>query len=84
MTYRVFVQRSAQKALEKIPSEVRERFYQVLRNLSANPRPPGCKKLKDSEYWRIRISDYRAVYEINDTARTVTVLRIAHRADVYR
>ena len=48
------------------------------------PRLPGCKKLKcgDNE-WRIRVGDYRIVYVIDDTARTVDVMRIAHRREVY-
>jgi mRNA-degrading endonuclease RelE of RelBE toxin-antitoxin system len=47
-------------------------------------RPPGCKKLKggDNE-WRIRVGDYRIVYEIDDRARTVDVTRIAHRREAY-
>ncbi len=55
-----------------------------LENLAANPRPTQCKKLKggDNE-WRIRVGDYRIVYEIDDTAKTVDVTRIAHRRDVY-
>jgi len=51
---------------------------------SEKARPPGCKKLKGGDKeWRIRIGDYRAVYEIDDMARTVDVTRIAHRRDVY-
>ena len=84
MSYGVFLQRSAQKALEKVPSEIRDRIYHALRNLRDNPRPPGCKKLKNSGYWRIRIGDYRAIYEIEDAVQTVTVLRIAHRGEIYR
>jgi mRNA interferase RelE/StbE len=82
--HRVLLLRSAQKALQNIPSELRPRIYSALRALSENPRPPGCKKLRDSSYWRIRVGDYRAVYEINDASRTVTVMRIAHRGEVYR
>jgi mRNA interferase RelE/StbE len=48
------------------------------------PRPPGCKKLVGGDKeWRIRIGDYRVVYEIDDAAKTVDVTRIAHRRDVY-
>lgn len=55
-----------------------------LERLASAPRPSGCKKLKggDNE-WRIRIGDYRVVYEIDDTAKTVDVTRIAHRREVY-
>jgi mRNA interferase RelE/StbE len=55
-----------------------------LDTLASNPRPHGCKKLKGgNQEWRIRVGDYRAVYEIDDTAKTVDVTRIAHRREVY-
>ena len=60
------------------------RIVPRLEGLASEPRPPGCKKLRggDNE-WRIRIGDYRAVYEIDDVAKTVDVTRIAHRREVY-
>jgi mRNA interferase RelE/StbE len=60
------------------------RIIPRLEHLASAPRPPGCKKLKggDNE-WRIRVGDYRIVYEIDDTARTVDVTRIGHCRDVY-
>ena len=55
-----------------------------LEKLEASPRPPGCKKLKGADKeWRIRVGDYRIVYEIDDAAKTVDVTRIAHRREVY-
>jgi hypothetical protein len=55
-----------------------------IESLAASRRPPGCKKLKggDNE-WRIRVGDYRIVYEIDDTAKAVDVTRIAHRREAY-
>jgi mRNA interferase RelE/StbE len=52
--------------------------------LAANPRPPGCKKLKggDNE-WRIRIGDYRVIYTIDDRSLHVDVTRVRHRSEVY-
>ena len=60
------------------------RIVPRLEGLASAPRPPGCKKLSggDNE-WRIRVGDYRIVYEIDDGARTVDVTRIAHRGEVY-
>ena len=48
------------------------------------PRPPGCKILKGSDKWRIRIGNYRLIYEIDDSAKAVIVIKIAHRSNVYR
>lgn len=50
-----------------------------------NPRPDGCRKLAgEKRAWRIRVGDYRVLYEIADGTVTVTVFRVAHRRDVYR
>jgi mRNA interferase RelE/StbE len=82
--YRVALTASAEKELHRLPAQMVARFVPRLEGLALAPRPPGCRKLKggDSE-WRIRVGDYRIVYEIDDTARTVDVTRIAHRREVY-
>jgi len=83
-SYRVALTSSAEKELHRLPNNVIARILPRLEQLVSDPRPPGCKKLKggDNE-WRIRIGDYRIVYVIDDTARTVDVTRIAHRREVY-
>jgi mRNA interferase RelE/StbE len=52
--------------------------------LACDPRPEGCKLLKVEKRYRIRVGDYRIVYEIRDEVLLVLVVRIAHRSDVYR
>jgi mRNA interferase RelE/StbE len=83
-SYRVALAASAEKELEGLPSRVISRIVPRLEDLSKSPRPRGCKKLKggDNE-WRIRVGDYRIVYEIDDAAKMVDVTRIAHRREVY-
>jgi len=84
VNYRVALTASAEKELNRLPASVIARMLPRLEALAAMPRPPGCKKLKGGDReWRIRVGDYRAVYEINDEAKTVDVTRIAHRRDVY-
>jgi len=57
----------------------------AMQALTKNPRPTGCRKLTGSDGdWRIRVGEYRVVYEIDDTAREVRVNRIRHRREVYR
>ena len=57
----------------------------ALRGLEADPRPPGSLKLQGSEaLYRIRIGDYRVVYEIHEAVLVVLVVRIAHRREIYR
>ncbi len=84
MTYRVFILRRAQKELAKLPLNSYKRAKEVIRNLSENPRPRGCKKLTGREGWRIRFGDYRVVYEIDDETQTVTIFHIGHRRDIYK
>jgi mRNA interferase RelE/StbE len=83
-SYRVALSASAEKELYGLPAKVVARVVARLEGLAPAPRPPGCKKLKggDNE-WRIRVGDYRVVYEIDDSARTVDVTRVAHRREVY-
>ena len=55
-----------------------------LQQLAITPRPAGCKKLKGGDReWRIRVGDYRVIYMIDDAARAVDVIHIAHRREVY-
>jgi len=83
-SYRVALTSSAEKELHRLPKKVIARIIPRLENLELVPRPPRCKKLKGGNHeWRIRVGDYRIVYVIDDTARTVDVTRIAHRREVY-
>jgi mRNA interferase RelE/StbE len=83
--YRVFLERAAERDLKSLSSKLRARLIAAIQDLKHEPRPAGCRKLTGSEAdWRIRISDYRVVYEIDDAARIVRVNRIRHRREVYR
>ena len=84
-SYRVALVSSAEKELRALPSKVITRIIPRLDALVSTPRPAGCKKLKGGDKeWRIRIGEYRVVYVIDDTAKTVAVTRIAHRRNVYK
>lgn len=84
MRYSVIVQRRAQKQIARFPTETQDRIEESLQALSKEPRPPGSRKLQGREGWRLRVGDYRAIYEIDDTAREVLVVALGHRKDVYR
>jgi len=81
--YTVLILPSAQKQLNKLSNAVATRIEDKMMELGDDPRPPGCKKLKGREAWRIRIGDYRVIYEINDGRLIVTVVTIGHRREVY-
>ncbi|MBM4019722.1 MAG: type II toxin-antitoxin system RelE/ParE family toxin [Planctomycetes bacterium] len=85
MTYRIEVKPQPRKALARIPNPHRRRIARAIDALARNPRPPGCVKLAGAEAaYRIRIGDYRVVYEVADRVLIIYIIRVAHRKDVYR
>lgn len=83
--YRVLLERGAEKDLSRLSTEIHGRVIVAIQSLASNPRPPGCRKLAGSTHdWRIRVGDYRVVYEIADEIRIVRVNRVRHRREVYR
>ena len=83
--YRVLLERAAEKDLTRLSVEVHDRVIAAIQALAMNPRPPGCRKLAGGENdWRIRVGNYRVVYEIADEIRVVRVNRVRHRREVYR
>lgn len=84
MPYIVQITPPAAKELERLPPPIRALIVLRIRALADNPRPPGVKKLKgEPNGWRIRVGDYRVVYEIHDKILLVRVVRIRHRGSAY-
>ena len=84
MTYTILILRRAQKELADLQGDAYERVRDAIRELAQNPRPTGYIKLEARAGFRLRIGDYRVIYEIEDEQRIVTILHIGHRRDVYR
>ena len=85
MAYAIDFVPSAKRELQKLPREVQLKLNQRIDSLSLDPRPRGSKKLKGGdELWRIRMGDYRVVYEVRDKVLLVLVVRVSHRREVYR
>ena len=84
MKYSLFILRRAQKELAALEETEYQKIKKVILRLADNPRPSGCSKLIGREGWKIRVGNYRVVYEINDQAKEVIVLHIGHRRDVYK
>ena len=83
--YRVLLERGAERDLARLSSEIHHCVIAAIQALANNPRPPGCRKLVGSKNdWRIRVGDYRVIYEIADEIRVVRVNRVRHRREVYR
>jgi len=83
MTYQVALRKRAIKALEKINEPYYTAIKQAIYSLASNPRPQGCKKLKGRDGYRIRVADYRIIYDIFDDVLSVDVIALGHRKDIY-
>ncbi len=83
--YRIIIKPSALKELRNIPQPFQARIHTAILNLNESPRPIGIRKLvqRDDTY-RIRIGNYRVLFQIEDNSRIVRVLEIKHRKDAYR
>ena len=84
MSYQIVIPKPAQKQLDSISKIERDRLILTLRSLANEPRPNGVKKLKgyDNTY-RVRVGDYRIIYEIKDRELIVLLLSVSHRKDAY-
>ena len=83
--YKIEWKKSAVKELKKINYRYVSQLLAAVRSLSQNPYPKGGRKLKGSKYiYRIRVSNYRVIYEIDNNRVTIFILRVRHRKDVYK
>jgi mRNA interferase RelE/StbE len=84
--YVVLLESRAEKDLKALPKQALKRIDTKLQALSLNPRPRGATKLrgKESEGWRLRMGDYRILYQIDDEEDAVRIYRIKHRREAYR
>ena len=75
----------AVKELKALERNERKKILERVAKLGTNPRPSGCKKLHDKQSaFRIRVGDYRVIYQIRDSQLLVLVIRVGNRRDVYR
>jgi mRNA interferase RelE/StbE len=83
--YEILLRRSVlRKDLSRIPKAEARRIVGTIRSLADDPRPPGSKKMSGKERYRVRQGNYRIVYSIQDHERSVWIVKVGHRADVYR
>jgi len=83
-SYKLAFKRSVAKDLRAIPNKDVARVLERIETLKDNPRPSGCEKLSGEEKYRVRQGAYRIVYQIEDDALVVVVVKIGHRREVYR
>jgi len=83
-TYKTSLSASARKDLDQLDHSLQIRIIKKLKALEANPRSQGAIKLSGSSSWRVRVGDYRIIYEIRDSQLIVSVIKIGHRREIYR
>jgi len=83
-SYEILIKPSAVRELEDLPLKDRRRIATKIQALSEDPRPRGCEKLTGQDRFRLRQGDYRILFEVDDPAATLTVVKIGHRGQVYR
>jgi mRNA interferase RelE/StbE len=82
--YNVVITRGASRDLDRLDRAVLTRVAREIDALSTEPRPAGCRKLvNQASLWRVRVGDWRVLYEIDDAARTVRVVAVRHRSRAY-
>ena len=85
MDYSIKISKSVQKQIDDLPNAMKGRILEKIKGLEIEPCPSGIVKLKNSEQeHRLRISDYRVLYEIDDAKQTILILQCKHRREVYR
>lgn len=85
MTYRVEFTRQAAKIFKDLPVREQQRLKPQIDALAVEPRPSGVVKLAGEEnLYRIRVGNYRVIYNIQDKQLIILILKIGHRKDVYK
>ncbi len=84
-SYKIEWKQSAKKELKKLDKQIIPRILQAVENLADNPYPPNSKKLIGSDsIYRIRVGNYRIIYNIQSSVLTIEVIKIGHRREIYR
>ena len=85
MKYRIEFKKSAAKVLKKLPKQDRRRIRDKIDSFTENLPDPITTKMKgDNPFHRVRVGDYRIIYEIHEDTLVILVLKIGHRKEVYR
>ena len=84
MNHEVRFTRPARKDLRRLDRKDQQRVVEAAESLADEPRPQGAEPVKNTPYLRIRVGQYRIVYEVRDEELLILVIRAAHRREVYR
>ena len=83
-SYTILLTKKAQKQIDKLTNNIADPIIEAIASLENEPRPNGSIKLKGRESYRIRVGNYRVIYEIQDEELIVDVIALGHRKDIYK
>ena len=81
--YNIKIEKAVLKTLEKISEPYYTKIKLAIIKLAKNPRPQGYKQLKGRDAFRIRVADYRVIYDIFEDILTIEIIDLGHRKDIY-
>ncbi len=83
--YEISITKHALKEMISLPTKASKQLALAIDELADEPRPKGCKKLKgEKEYlWRVRVGDYRIIYQIDDVIKIIEIRKVGHRKNIY-
>jgi len=84
MSYQVNLPKIVQKQLNALPQEIKQRILKSLVQLQEEPRPVNSLQMKGGQGFRLRIGDYRVLYDIDDSKQILNLRRIGHRREIYQ
>lgn len=85
MKYNILISPKAQRQIKKLPKFIQQDIISELEKLETMPRPQGIEKLWGGDnLYRVRVGDYRIIYQINDPQNNVIIAKVAHRKEVYK
>jgi mRNA interferase RelE/StbE len=84
MSYRVQFDTRAWDEIMSLSAKMQDRIFAATDKLETNPRPSGVKKMKDAELYRVRVGNFRVVYQVRDDVLLVVVVEVGDRKEVYR
>jgi mRNA interferase RelE/StbE len=82
--YTIRLKPSAEKEMDRLPGSAFDRVAAAILALEDAPRPPGCKKLRGLDEYRVRVGPYRILYLIDDRSKQIEIVSVGHRREVYR
>jgi mRNA interferase RelE/StbE len=83
--YEVWLEASCKRDLRRLQKNDFERIISAIKSLAENPRPQGVRKISGTgRGWRIRVGAFRVIFEIDDERKSVFIMRVRHRKEVYK